>query len=92
MDNSANEVQKDMSTAFDASTIDGITRAFHSLHTRVASLESATVAGVPEKHGRVLKHIYDWAQRFGMPALPSQEPKPEPVKAAPIIHPEGFTL
>lgn len=90
MDNTANETITP--TVFDPSTIEGISQAFRNLHARVATLESAPTAGVPEKHGRVLKHIYDWAQRFGMPALPSQEPKPEPVKAAPIIHPEGFTL
>jgi hypothetical protein len=81
---------------FDLRTLGGIADAFDAVGKRIQSLEArlnnapAGASGVPDSHAQALKHIYDWAQKFGMPPLPSREPKPEPVKVPPTVQPAGF--
>jgi hypothetical protein len=77
------------------STLEQIKRQFDSLQARIDVLEKAPPGGEissDSKHARVLKHIYDWAQHFGMPALPSQAERPKPAPVPPPIQPEGFQL
>lgn len=85
---------------FDLTTMPGIISAFENLHNRVtvmeAALEQAMGSG-PSADAvgngeplRVLKHMYDWAQHFGMPALPSTVERPKPVAPPPAIQPAGF--
>jgi hypothetical protein len=74
----------------DPLTLDTVKAAFENIDARLKAIEASPAA--PEKHARVLKHIYDWAQHFGMPALPSQVEKPKPVAPPPPVQPEGFQL
>lgn len=71
-------------------SLEGITRAFENLHGRMQTLEANAGASGGDQYARVLKHIYDWAQHFGMKPLPSTEEKPAPVVVPPLIQPEGF--
>lgn len=95
MDNTANTP---LLTPDDA-TVSGIVAAFDNVHARLIALEQRPVDPVVEAHGdfgnmdtfaRVLKHVYDWAQHFGMKPLPSTAEKPKPVVVPPPIQPEGF--
>lgn len=80
----------------DNATVPGIVAAFENVNARLAALEARPVAaraddfGNSETFARVLKHIYDWAQHFGMKPLPSTVEKPKPVVIPPPIQPEGF--
>lgn len=71
--------------------IDTIKRAFKHLHERISVLEQSP--GVDPRFGRALKHVYDWAQHFGMKPLPAPEAeKPKPVAMPAVPVPEGFHL
>lgn len=77
--------------------LDEISTAIHQLYARIGALEAALekvaaapdAAAAPVEHVTVLKHIYDWAQRFGMPPLPGEKEPPLPV-APPAPQPRGF--
>lgn len=91
MDNTANAPLMTLDNA----TLPGMVAAFDNVHARLIALEQRPVPeaadfGNMDTFARVLKHIYDWAQHFGMKPLPSTEEKPKPVVVPPPIQPEGF--